>query len=211
MKFTKFGHSCVLIQEGNVRTLLDPGSYSTGQNDVHDIDIVVITHEHQDHLDMDSLRAVLRNNPKVKVITNTAVGALLKKEGIPFSVVEDGRQLEEKGMSIEGVGEKHALIHSSIALAQNTGYFLAGKFFYPGDALTLPSKSVEILGLPAAAPWAKISEIIDYALAVRPRVCIPLHDGILRTPGMMGALVGRILEPAGIRFMQLELNREYEL
>ena len=50
MKITKFGHSCLLVEENGVRILFDPGSYSTAQNDVKNIDVVLITHEHSDHV-----------------------------------------------------------------------------------------------------------------------------------------------------------------
>ena len=49
MKITKFGHSCLLVEEGGARILLDPGKYSILQNNVENVDAIVITHEHQDH------------------------------------------------------------------------------------------------------------------------------------------------------------------
>ena len=82
MKSTKFGHCCLLVEENGVRILTDPGSYSTQQTQVKNIDFVLITHEHEDHLHVDSLKALLENNPQAKIITNKSVGALLEKEGI---------------------------------------------------------------------------------------------------------------------------------
>lgn len=56
MKVTKFGHCCLLIEEEGLRILTDPGSYSTRQNDVQNIDVILITHEHPDHLHIESLK-----------------------------------------------------------------------------------------------------------------------------------------------------------
>ncbi len=70
MKITKFGHCCLLIEEKGVRILTDPGTYSTQQSEVKNIDFVLITHEHADHFHVDSLKALLKNNPQAKVIPN---------------------------------------------------------------------------------------------------------------------------------------------
>ena len=111
MKITKFGHCCLLIEENGVRILTDPGTYSTQQNEVKNIDFVLITHEHSDHFHIDSLKALLKNNPQAKIVTNKSVGALLEKDGIAFSVVENGQNSDANGVLIEGFGNDHALMH----------------------------------------------------------------------------------------------------
>ena len=80
MFITKFGHCCLLIEEKGVRILTDPGSYTTAQDALKDIDVVLITHEHQDHFHVPSVKKILENNPEVVIITNTSVCNLLAKE-----------------------------------------------------------------------------------------------------------------------------------
>ena len=210
MHITKFGHCCLLIEENGVRILTDPGTYSTQQNEVKNIDVVLITHEHADHVHIDSLKAILKHNPLAQVITNTSVGALLEKEGIAFQIVEDGQQTTKNGVLIEGFGNVHALLHASIPPIQNTGYFVANKLFYPGDAFTNPGKHVEILALPVAGPWMKLAEAIDYALEIKPNICFPVHDGILKSPGLTHLIPPKVLEPKGIMFMILEIEKKSE-
>ena len=210
MKITKFGHCCLLIEENGVRILTDPGMYSTQQDEVKNIDVVLITHEHQDHFHIDSLKAVLKNNPQAKVITNKSVGALLEKDGIVFNIVEDGQNSNEKGVLIEGFGKDHALMHASIPSIQNTGYFIANRLFYPGDAFTNPGKQIEILALPVAGPWMKLPEAIDYALELKPKTCFPVHDVILKFPGSTHRIPLQVLEQKGIKFVVLEIDKEYE-
>ena len=41
---------------------------------------------------------------------------------------------------------------------------------------------MEVLGLPTAAPWLKLSEAVDLLRAVRPRLAFPVHDAVLSTP-----------------------------
>ena len=210
MKITKFGHACLLVEEQGVRFLIDPGNYSAEQNYVENIDVVLITHEHQDHVFMDSLKEILKNNTKAKVITNTAVGELLKKEDLSFTVLEDGQSVNERGVLVEAFGNDHALIYKGIHVAQNTGYFIGNKFFYPGDAFTNPGKHIEILALPVVAPWMAVKEGIDYALTLKPEICLPVHDGILKNPDMVHRLPAIILQQHGINFISLEIGKEYE-
>lgn len=210
MKITKFGHCCLLIEENGVRILTDPGTYSTQQSEVKNIDFVLITHEHTDHLHIDSLKALIKNNPQVKVITNKSAGVLLEKDGIAFSVVENGQNSDANGVLIEGFGKDHALMHTSIPPIQNTGYFIANKLFYPGDAFTNPGKQVEVLALPVAGPWMRLLEAIDYTLEIKPKTCFPVHEGILKQPGSTHAIPPKALEPKGIKFVILEIDKEHE-
>lgn len=210
MKITKFGHCCLLIEEGDLRILIDPGKYSDGQNDAENIDVVLITHEHFDHLDIKSVRAILKNNPKVKIVTNSSVGEILNKENFEFILLENGGKITEKSVLIEAYGEHHAIFHSSVPPIQNTGYFIAEKFFYPGDAFVNHGKQVEILALPSAGPWMKISEAIDYALSLNPKVCFPVHESVLSMPAMAYNWLSQVLNPKGIKFIIFENGKEYK-
>lgn len=193
-----------------MRILTDPGTYSTGQNDIQSVDVVLITHEHPDHLHIDSLKTVLKNNPNAKVFTNESVGELLEKDGIKYQILKSGQNITEKSVLIEGFGEKHAIIYHSIPQVENTGYFINNKLFYPGDAFTNPGKPVEILALPVAGPWMKLPECIDYAKEIKPKTCFPVHEGILLSPGSTHRIPPMILEPLGISFTVLELEKERE-
>ncbi len=212
MKITKFGHCCLLIEEGGLRILTDPGNYTTEQNSVTGIDIVLITHEHQDHLHVDSLKKVLANNPSVKVYTNRGVAKLLDKAGLSCQLLEHGKQVTEGGVLIEAFGEQHQPMYPSVPPVANTGYFIGGKLFYPGDAFTNPGKPVDILALPITAPWLKMAESIDYAKQVGPRVCFPVHDGnYSKPPGSIKNFPPPLLAPQGITYTILELGKATEL
>src|SRR5438477_6122337 len=113
MKITKYGHCCMLIEESKLRILTDPGAYSTSQNEVKGIDLILITHEHQDHFHVESLKKVLENNPNAKIITNSSVGKLLEAEHIPFEVVAENDKNDSHGVLIEGYGHKHAEIYKT--------------------------------------------------------------------------------------------------
>ncbi len=209
MKITKFGHCCLLIEEQGVRILTDPGSYSTAQTEVTNINIVLITHEHGDHFHVESLKILLKNNPQAKVITNKAVGKYLDSEGIQYQTLEDGENVTINEILFEGFGKDHAIVYKVVPV-ENTGYFINNKFFYPGDSFTNPNKPVEILALPVAGPWMKLSEAIDYALNVKAKITFPVHDGILRDTTLGSYMPSKILGENQLKFEVLEIGKEYE-
>ncbi len=210
MKITKFGHCCLLIEENGLKILTDPGMYSNAQDEILDIDVVLITHEHTDHLHIESLKHVLKNNSSARVITNNDVGKILDKVGIIYEIVEDMQKIDINGIEIEGYGKKHAVMYNSLPLVDNTGYFIGNRLFYPGDALTLPRKPVDILALPVAGPWLTLSDSIDYARKINPKKCFPVHEGILKSPGTTHRIPPQILEPLGIKFIVIEEGKSFD-
>lgn len=208
MKITKYGHCCLLVEEKGLRILTDPGNYSTIPNTLENIDVVLITHEHADHFHLESLKILLAHNPKIQIITNRGVGALLHVEKIAHTLLEHGQAQDIDGVSFEGHGEKHALIYQGWKEVINTGYFIGSRLFYPGDAFYNPMKQVEILALPVAGPWMKISEAIDYTKAIKPKVCFPVHDGNIKSPMTLYRVITSTLDVQKIDFLPLVEGKE---
>lgn len=211
MKITKYGHCCLLVEEKELRLLTDPGTYSRDFTELTEIDVILITHEHADHLHVESLKELLKRNPYPRIYTTQAVKEILEKEGIPSKVLKHGEKIVEKGVEIEAIGEKHAAMHPAIPQSTNVGFFIQNNLFYPGDALTLPGKPVKWLALPVIAPWMKMSEAIDYAIAVKPKGCFPVHEGILIHPGFAYRVPPMVLEKQGIKWIVPEHATPFEI
>lgn len=213
MKITKLGHCCLVIEHKNKKILTDPGAYSDAQNEITGIDIILITHEHQDHLHIESLEMVLKNNPETKIVTNTSVGKILSEKNISFTVVEDTQSIVCETIQIEGFGSEHEEIYKQIGLVENTGYFIDNILFYPGDAFTNPGKAVKILAAPVVAPWTTFKTAMEYILKVKPEIVFPVHDGMIATgrSGPLHRLPPQILEPEGINFMALQEGESFEV
>ncbi len=202
MKITKLGHCCLLIETKGKRILTDPGSYTVeAHSKLENLDYIFYTHEHQDHYHLDSLKTLIQKNPKAVVYTNVSVSELLNKEGIKNIKIKNGESVFLDKISVVGIGEKHAMLHSSIPLSSNTGFFIDGKLWYPGDAFTDPKKPIEVLALPVAGPWMKISEAIDYALLLKPKKAFPVHDAM--GIGAMSTFFEKILTPRDVEFVQM--------
>ena len=67
MQITKFGHSCLLVTDGDAKILIDPGTFSAGFEPLTDLTAILITHQHADHLDLDRLPAVVAANPDAAI------------------------------------------------------------------------------------------------------------------------------------------------
>jgi L-ascorbate metabolism protein UlaG (beta-lactamase superfamily) len=212
MRITKFGHCCLLIEESSLRVLTDPGNYNETPN-ITNLDVILITHEHADHCHLESLKEILANNKDVEVISHKAVAEILSKIDIPCTIIGDGEQIERKRISISSHGTKHAHLHPSLPTCQNTGYFIAAKFYYPGDCFHNPERKVDILALPVSGPWMKLSEAVDYAKELKPQIAFPVHDGMLKDNalGSSRRIPQQILEPLGIQFKDLQLGISEDL
>lgn len=207
MQITKFGHSCILLDDGQTKILFDPGSWA----EVPDlaVDSIVITHVHQDHFDLKTIQRLL-NIYSARVITNTEVNAELGKADIVAELVEQGQTTTVGNFSLDSIDSDHAVMHPSLPKFQNTGYIVNGKIFHPGDSLILPTQPIEILLLPVSAPWSKLSETLDYISAIKPKVCFPIHDGFLKRTGAFYRFAGQWCEKIGAEFVDPELNKPYD-
>jgi L-ascorbate metabolism protein UlaG (beta-lactamase superfamily) len=213
MKITKYGHACLLVEEGNARILIDPGIWNPTP-DVTGVHAVLVTHEHQDHVDVGQLKEVLGKNPGASVITHEGVGKVLSEAGISYAVLEEGGVADVNGVSVQGVGHDHAIIYGDTSPCQNTGFLIDGRLFVPGDALhDIPDSQVEILALPTGAPWMKLAEAIDYAKAVKPKVVFPVHDAMYINDyqrGLVPMIIGGNLQATGIEFRDLPAGSSLE-
>jgi len=209
MKITKLGHCCLLIETKGKRILTDPGSYTIeAHSKLENIDFIFFTHEHQDHYHLDSLKTILEKNNKAVVYTNNSVSELLEQADIKHTKISHDESFSLGEIQVVGIGEKHAQMHSSIPQSSNIGFFIDEKFWYPGDAFTNPERVVEILALPVSGPWMKISEAIDYALLLKPKVAFPVHDGTRF--GSAHTLPSKILPTNGIEFITMIEGNSHE-
>ena len=212
MKIKKLGHSCFVVEaKAGIRVMTDPGAFSTLQNEEKNISAILITHEHQDHFNIDSLKKVFGNNPEAIVITQTAIGKILDEAGIKYTKIEDGQSYDLGGVKILGFGDMHAEIYGTYGRVQNTGYMI-GSLCYPGDSFAKPNVQVDILALPVAAPWLKLKDAIDYAKDIKPRVVFSVHDAILSEfASYVPRIVGQFMDESGIELRKMEIGKEEDL
>jgi L-ascorbate metabolism protein UlaG (beta-lactamase superfamily) len=191
MQVTHFGHSCVLLDTGAARLLIDPGTFSAGFEGVTGLDAVLVTHQHPDHLDPDRLPALLRGNPDARLVVDPGTAGQLGD--VDHETVEPGATVTLGGAQVEVLGGRHAIIHPDIPQIPNNAYLVDGTHLHPGDSIdTVPPGELEVLFLPAAAPWSKIAETIEYLRAVAPRTAVPIHEAVVAKPAIFYGHLDRL-------------------
>lgn len=185
MKVTKYEHATLRVSIGDVALVIDPGMFLSAV-DFGDVAAIVVTHEHADHWTPDQLTRVLEKNPDAVVYGPAGVAAAAS--GFDVHVVKDGDAVEAGPFRLRFFGEKHAVIHESIAVPDNVGVLVNDELYYPGDSYTVPDATVGTLASPVGAPWLKIGEAMDFVLAVKPKRAFYAHDMTLSAAGKrMGA------------------------
>jgi L-ascorbate metabolism protein UlaG (beta-lactamase superfamily) len=207
VRITRYGHSCLLVEQGDARLLLDPGVFSAGFEHLEGLTAVLVTHQHSDHLDVDRLRPLLEANPDARLHLDE--GSAGQHADLDAVVVRAGDVLD-LGVPVAVHGSQHAVIHEDVPRIPNVGYLVDGRFFTPGDALTVPDADVEVLGLPTAAPWLKLSEAVELLRTVSPRLAVPVHDAVLAQPQVWYRQF-EALAPAGTVFEALARDGVREL
>lgn len=187
MRVTQLGHACLLVEMADTRILIDPGSFSAGFEDVRDLDAIVITHQHPDHLDQDRLPALLRGNRQAAVHADPQTAELISSAGADVVSLSQGSDVTVSTVTLAPVGQLHALIHDGVPRPANFGVVLRAdgepSLYHPGDAYDGEPGQVDLLAVPVNAPWAKVSESIDFVRRTGPTGIIPIHDGLLTDVG----------------------------
>jgi len=177
VQITRFGHAAVLVEVAGQRILIDPGVFcGPDVFGLEGLDAIVVTHQHRDHLDVDRVDGLLARNPDAVLLSDPETAEQVDR----FTGHTDGDVTTIGDVTIRGAGTTHAEILPSIPRVTNTGVLVEAPgeptLFHPGDSYATAPQNVDILAAPLWAPWAKISETVDFVQRVAPRVAFPIHD-----------------------------------
>jgi len=187
--FQRFVQSSFLIKSPNAVIYVDPHQIEDGEK----ADLILVTHEHFDHLDPATI-AALRKDDTV-IVANAPCAPRLGDQG-PVVALEEGQTASEKGVDIRAV----AGYNNYHPRGFNVGFVfkVAGKTVYhAGDTSRVPEMaelgSIDIALIPIGGTYTMDEE--EAAALVRdlkPKVVIPMHYGYATggDPKRFATLVG---------------------
>ena len=184
MTITFIGHGSLMLDFNQLNISVDPFSRLADYSKLPKADLILITHEHQDHLDQAAL-AEIRNDETDLVVTEICARQLT--QGI---VMQNGDQRIVRGIPIEAV-PAYNLVH----LRDNgqpfhpqgigNGYVLTFgdlRLYIAADTENTPEMKsltgIDIAFLPMNLPYTMTPGMVaDAAKAFKPHILYPYHYG----------------------------------
>lgn len=212
MRLTKFEHAALLLEESGKKLFIDPGSFTSPLTDTANTVAVVITHEHADHWTPEQLKRVLELSPEAPIFAPEGVARAAADFDV--TVVHAGDTVEAGPFTLRFFGGRHAVIHESIPVVDNLGVLVNDELYYAGDSFVIPDGvELDVLAVPAGAPWMKVAETMDYVLATKPKRTFPTHEMVLSRAGkdLSNGRIAWATEQNGGEFFALEPGDSLDL
>lgn len=208
MKVTRYFQSCLLIEEGSARILLDASADDAGRfNEFGKLDALLYTHEHGDHFDPDLAQKFA--DAGVAVYANASTAKQMKSQP---TVVADGQEFDLAGLKIKAIELPHCPMPNGSAGPQNTGYFIGGKLFDPGDGKELNGLKVEVMALPITGPDISMRDAFAFGKQLGVNIAIPVHyDKLGANPEVYAAFLGYFPDDFDFAIKPLELGESLEI
>ena len=185
------GHGTLMITYADKVIHVDPVSMYADYETMPKADLILVTHEHGDHLDAKAIQALTTS--RTTLITNQASAKGLSNA----SVMKNGDTRTVNEITIEAVPAYNPdkQFHPR---GNGNGYVLnmGGKrVFVAGDTENVPEikalKNIDVAFLPMNLPFTMTPEqVADTAKAMRPKILYPYHYGETDTNELVRLMTG---------------------
>ena len=184
LKITFIGHGSLIFTYGGKVIHVDPFSKLADYSTLPKADLILITHEHADHLDLEALNKVRTDKTEVILTENSAQKV---KGGI---VVKNGDAKVVDQLKIEAV-PAYNLVHKRDSgepfhpKGVGNGYVITfgdKRVYVAGDTENIPEMkgltNIDVAFLPMNLPYTMTPEMVaDAAKAFNPKILYPYHTG----------------------------------
>ena len=184
LEITFLGHGTVMFTFGGKIIHVDPFSSVADYSKLPQADLIFLTHEHRDHLDLKALERLRTDKTKI-VLTEKCAQQV--EEGI---IMHNGEVKTVDGLKIEAVPAYNIVHMRSEGVAFHprgigNGYVITfgdKRIYLAGDTENTPEmqnlKNIDCAFLPMNLPYTMTPEMVaDAARAFKPKVLYPYHYG----------------------------------
>ncbi len=200
LQMTFIGHGTLMFTFGGLVIHVDPWTKLADYSALPKADLILITHEHRDHLDLEAVKALSTEKTQV-VLTETCA------EQLAGIVMKNGDAHTVAGLRIEAAPAYNivAMRGSGVPFhpkGAGNGYVITfgdTRVYVAGDTENTPEmkalEDIDIAFLPMNQPYTMTPEMVaDAARAFRPAVLYPYHFGDTDT----GKLIDLLERESGI-------------
>jgi L-ascorbate metabolism protein UlaG (beta-lactamase superfamily) len=184
LKITFIGHATLMFEYGGKVVHVDPWSRLADYTKLPKADLVLITHEHQDHLDPKAVSAI--RGPSTRIVLTKACADKVTA-GI---VMKNGDVQAAHGFKVEAV-PAYNIVHKRPdgqpfhPRGVGNGYvvtFGETRVYVAGDTENTPEmkklEKIDIAFLPMNLPYTMTPAMVaDAAKAFKPKILYPYHYG----------------------------------
>jgi L-ascorbate metabolism protein UlaG (beta-lactamase superfamily) len=197
LKITFIGHGTLMFTFGGKIIHVDPYSDVGDYSKLPKADIILLTHEHRDHLDLKALNLV-RTEKTLVILTQTCAKQV--EGGI---VMNNGDVKSIEGLKIEAF-PAYNIVHKRDdgqpfhPKGIGNGYLITfgdKRVYVAGDTENIPEmkelKGIDIAFLPMNLPYTMTPEMVaDAARTFNPKILYPYHYGETDTSRLSSLLKG---------------------
>lgn len=184
LEITFVGHGTLMLSFDGKTIHVDPWSTLADYSQMPKADIILITHQHRDHLDTKTVEQIRTENTSV-VLTQTCADQV--DDGI---VMNNGDTKTVAGVKIEAVPAYNIVGMRSEGVpyhpkGEGNGYVISlgdKKVYIAGDTENIPEmnelENIDIAFLPMNLPYTMTPEMVaDAAKTFKPKRLYPYHYG----------------------------------
>jgi L-ascorbate metabolism protein UlaG (beta-lactamase superfamily) len=174
MQLTKYPQSCLVVEVGGHRLLIDPGTFLSAKYDLDDLghlDGVLITHRHPDHIDPALVQGLRFHG--WPLYGNADVVGLLGADLV--TGVTSGTPFEVADVPVVPHDLPHVPLVDGSAGPQNTGYLIDGHLFHPGDGVELTGVRASVVAAPISGPSISFHDAYRFVAALGAETVVPIH------------------------------------